>query len=87
MWSPEKGDGVRFIIEVRSEKREARSETIFSKYIDPKNNPEDRHWHDEIVDLSKYGGEEVILIFVTTCGSKGDCNYDWAGWAEPEIIQ
>ena len=83
VWSSKKGDGVEFIIKLGTRNSELR--TLFSKYIDPKNNPEDRKWHNEEVDLSEYGGKEITLTFITTCGPKGNCNYDWAGWGEPEI--
>ncbi|MGH7799253.1 MAG: glycosyltransferase family 39 protein [Thermodesulfobacteriota bacterium] len=82
-WSPDKGDGVLFEIYVQDG---SISERVFSKYIDPKNKSEDRKWHDEVVDLSKYGGNEVSLSFVTKPGPNNNTDYDWAGWSNPKLI-
>jgi hypothetical protein len=81
-WSPDKGDGVLFEIYVRNG---GVQENVFSKYIDPKNNAEDRKWHDEVVDLSRFGGKEVSLTFVTSPGPNNNANYDWAGRRDPII--
>jgi len=54
VWSPEKGDGVVFEIYIKENKSE---KLLFSKYIDPKNNPEDRKWNDFEVDLSAWQGK------------------------------
>ena len=45
-----------------------KKEKVFSKYIDPKNNKEDRKWHDEEVDLSKYAGQAVEITFTINGG-------------------
>ena len=103
------GDGVEFIIEIRSqntedgegtieheserekdeksihEKLKIEEKVIFSKYIDPKNNPEHRKWHLCEVDMSRYLGESVDIIFITEPGFLNDHNWDWAGWAEVEL--
>ena len=83
----EEGDGVEFEIIVNCELRNANSqeEKIFSKYIDPKNNKEDRKWHECKVDISKYFGKTVDIIFITEPGPKNDNGWDWAGWADIEI--
>ena len=83
VWSADKGDGVIFEILIKDGKEERK---LFSKYIDPKNKIEDRKWHNEVVDLSKYGGKEVNLSFVTTPGPNNNTNFDWAGWGDPELI-
>ncbi|MGH7800734.1 MAG: hypothetical protein ACREOW_08915 [Thermodesulfobacteriota bacterium] len=82
-WGADKGDGVLFEIYVRDG---SVRERVFSKYIDPKNKSEDRKWHDEVVDLSKYGGKVVSLSFVTTPGPNNNPDYDWAGWSNPKLI-
>ena len=82
-WSADKGDGVLFELYMRDG---SISERVFSKYIDPKHNVADRKWHDEVVDLSKYGGKEVSLSFVTTPGFNNNTNFDWAGWSNPTLI-
>ena len=78
------GDGVLFeviIVDEKSQKNE-----IFSRYIDPKNNVEDRKWFDINLNLKAFAGQKVSFIFKTTGGPKGDLNYDWAGWSSPQII-
>jgi len=82
-WSFDKGDGVLFEIYVRDG---SVKEKVFSKHIDPKNNVADRKWHDEVVDLSRYGKKEISLSFVTTPGPNNNTNYDWAGWGDPKLI-
>ena len=84
-WSSDKGDGVLFEIYINI--NDTKSDyTIFSKYIDPKNNVSDRKWHDFEIPLNNYAGENVTISFVTSPGPKNDCAYDWAYWGEPRII-
>jgi len=83
VWNPQKGDGVLFEIHVQDQ---ADTEVIFHKYIDPKSIPSDRRWHDETVDLSKYGGKEVQLVLSVHPGPFDDNRYDWAAWSDPRII-
>jgi len=83
VWTKE-GDGVLFeilLIDDRSQKHK-----LFSKYIDPKHRKADRKWHDKKIDLSEYGGQEVLLSFVTSPGPANDRGYDWAVWSEPRIV-
>jgi len=56
------------------------------RYLDPKHNPADRRWVDARVDLSRFGGETVQIIFEATPGPAGDANYDWGGWSWPVLI-
>ena len=79
VWSPEKGDGVEFEIYINGT---GKGEKIFSKYIDPKNNPEDRGWYYAEINLSEYRGKKINLSFVTLPGPSGSNAYDWAGWSE-----
>jgi hypothetical protein len=78
------GDGVTFLIHVQSD---AIDHTIFSKYIDPKKNVQDRRWYFETIDLSEYQGQTVKIILETQSGPDGDDRYDWAGWAAPKLIR
>lgn len=78
-WSPDKGDGVLFEIFIVEPKNEQK---LFSKYIDPKNKPQDRKWHNVEIDLSNYTGERINLSLVTLPGPKNSTAYDWAGWGE-----
>lgn len=84
VWQMGKGDGVGFSIELDDG---AGIHSLFSAYIDPKNIRDHRHWHDHGVDLSPWAGQTVTLTFSTGCGPNGNCDYDWAGWGEPRIVQ
>lgn len=81
-WS-QPGDGVAFTVSVISENE---TRQIFSKYIDPKNNPSDRRWHSETIDLTPYRGKTITLAFETNAGPEGDNRYDWAGWGEARLL-
>jgi hypothetical protein len=83
VWSPEKGDGVLF--EIRAE-QDGAERTLFSRYIDPKQRPEDRGWQDVSVDLASCGGRAVTLIFATGGGPAGDIRFDWAGFSDPTLV-
>lgn len=83
VWSPAKGDGVRFEVVVQNEGME---QIVFSRYIDPKNNANDRRWFDECVSLEKFANQDIKLSFVTSPGPAGDDHYDWAGWSNPVLM-
>ncbi len=78
-----KGDGVQFQIRLKDSER---VELLFSKYIDPKNIPEDRKWFPVEIDLSRFEDRKTTLSFATDPGPAGDSSYDWAGWAEPQLL-
>jgi len=80
VWSPEKGDGVQFEIQIAEN---GSVQTIFSKYIDPKNNGTDRKWNDFLINLSKFKKRVVCVNFKTCCGPNNNCAYDWAYWGDP----
>jgi len=86
VWSPEKGDGVEYNIYVRKQDEPYKLYWVFQKYIDPKNNLEERRWFDERLDLSRFSGQTVEIIFETRSGPVGDTNYDWGGWSTPVLI-
>jgi hypothetical protein len=77
------GDGVTFEVAVIDQK-EAKIQ-IFSKYIDPKSNTDERKWNEHDVDLKDYAGQTVSFLFSTTPGPRGNGDYDWAGWSSPRI--
>lgn len=81
-WSPYKGDGVTFEIYIREN---GTKKQIFSKYIDPKHNRDERKWNFNEVDLSEYGGKNVTIIFSTLAGPKNNSAWDIAWWGEPRI--
>ncbi len=77
------GDGVEFRLEIRDSA--GRIRPLFSRYIDPKHNPEERRWIPGSVDLSPYLGQTVDLLFTTTAGPTGDTCAAWAGWGDPHF--
>jgi hypothetical protein len=38
------------------------------------------------VDLRPWAGATVNLSLITECGPAGDCNFDWAGWADVRVV-
>lgn len=79
VWSPEKGDGVEFEIYINETGKE---EKIFSKYIDPKKNLDDRKWYYAGINLTQYRGKKINLSFVTSPGPSGSNAFDSAGWGD-----
>ena len=78
------GDGVLF--EVIIVDPNARDTRLFSEYIDPKKNAEERKWLDYNVDLKAFSGEEVSFVFRTDGGPNRNTDFDWAAWSDPQII-
>lgn len=79
-WQRRGQGGVSFKILAKNGKAE---EVLFSKYIEPQNKERDRKWHDEKIDLSRYGGAEISLTFITASSTKEPI---WAGWGEPRLV-
>jgi tetratricopeptide (TPR) repeat protein len=77
------GDGVAFSIEIETG---GLTQPLFSAYIDPKNDPSDRRWHPQRVDLGPYAGQTIRLVFSTDPGPSGDDRYDWAGWGDLRLV-
>jgi hypothetical protein len=86
VWSPDKGDGVEYNIYVRDPDEPHLFHRLYHRYLDPKNNLDDRRWVDEVVDLSAYGGQMVDLIFEALPGPAGDLSFDWGGWSSPVLV-
>ena len=78
------GDGVEFTVFV-SRANDARTK-IFSRYLDPKHNPDDRRWIEGRLSLRQFRDQEVRIILATEPGPANDVNFDWALWAEPQIM-
>jgi hypothetical protein len=74
---PEYGDGVTFKVTLLNGNK---TRDLYSRYIDPKNNPCHRKWFDESIDLAPWAGKEVILNFFTDPGPTGNISWDWAYW-------
>jgi hypothetical protein len=71
------GDGVQFDVSVVEGDTTHR---LFSRWLDPKNDPADRRWIDEAVDLGEFVGKDVTLVLETTPGANSA--WDWAGWGD-----
>jgi hypothetical protein len=76
---PDRGDGVVFSVRVIDGNNRT---TVFTKYIDPKNDPCDKKWFDESVPLDRWAGKEITLQFVTDAGPAGNMYWDWAYWGD-----
>ncbi len=80
-WSGKK-NGVEFSVQVEND---AGQVTHFRKYLDPCQNPEDRNWFSEEIDLSSYRGRK-IKIFFKAASEKDDKNrFISGGFADIEI--
>jgi len=86
VWSPEKGDGAIFSVFIAPTDNSEEGEFIFSRYINPKSNPNDRRWRNFLVDLSSWAGSTVNISLITEAGPSGDYVYDWAGWSDLQIV-
>ncbi len=73
-------DGAGFRLEVRHGDS---IEELFSAFLNPRDVPSDRAGRPIRVDLSKYSGQEVELLFSTDPGPRGDNGWDWTGWVRP----
>lgn len=78
------GDGVEFIVFVQG--RDDAKQKVYSRYIDPKNNPADRHWFDEEIPLRSYGNQDLRVTLATGPGPAKNSVDDWGVWGEPQII-
>jgi hypothetical protein len=86
VWSPAQGDGTSFEIYV-TDPGASSGEFVFVRYINPKHNPSDRRWRNFLVDLSPWAGQQVNLSLITEPGPADNWDFDWAGWADLEVVQ
>jgi Gpi18-like mannosyltransferase len=73
---------VRFEVDVIGADRR---ETVFATSIDPLRAPGEPHWHGAIIDLARYGGQDVRIVFRTTGGNPG-MPREGIGWVEPGFL-
>ena len=45
------------------------------------------NWVQNGVDLTRYAGGKVELVFITQCHVKGNSNYAWALWGQPKLLK
>ncbi len=77
------GDGVLFFIGISVG---GKYQVLLEQRLDPHASRADRRWVPVILDLSRYGGREVDLMFNTRTSVKGDDpRNDFAYWAAPAI--
>jgi hypothetical protein len=76
-------DGVGFRLEVKAGDR---IETVFETLLDPRDKPADRNGRVVHVDLTRYAGREVELLFSTDPGPAGNAAMDWGGWAALRFV-
>jgi len=80
------GDGVEFTVQVRkADADQTKMLTLFSRYIDPKHNPDERRWFNVRIPLRRFAGEAIRLVFRTSPGPMNDNDSDWAVWGQPQI--
>jgi hypothetical protein len=78
-------DGVVFRILVNAD---GQTTELFMRHVDPRHVPADRAWIPVALDLTRFAGRTVGLMFVTEPslpGQPSDGDYDWAVWAAPRI--
>ena len=75
----EHSDGVGFLLEIESD---GKIEPLFSTLLNPKEVGADRVGRRFSLDLSRFEGKSVKLLFSTDPGPSGDNGWDWAGWAK-----
>ncbi|MGC9336008.1 MAG: tetratricopeptide repeat protein [Anaerolineae bacterium] len=71
------GDGATFEVFLGGER-------IFLEHVDKAMALEG--WHERMVDLGPWAGEEITLALAVTPGPAGDASGDWAGWGEPQVV-
>ena len=76
-------DGVGFKLEIKSD---GVIESLFSTFLNPREAVADRSGRKIRLDLSRYAGKQVELLFSTDPVSKGNNAPDWGGWAKPRFV-
>ncbi len=77
------GAGCWYLVKVKT--RFGKEQTVFSKYIDPKHNQEERRWMDFEVDLARFGEKRVELTLETMTDNGNE--YCVALWSRPHLVQ
>ena len=45
------------------------------------------HWTQNGVDLTRFAGNQVELVFITHCNIEGNSSYAWALWGQPQLLK
>jgi hypothetical protein len=76
------GDGAIFRIGISDGKEYTE---LFRRSLDPYRREEDRRWIPVELDLARWGGQQVQVIFNTDPGEIGNAVNDAAVWGDPKI--
>jgi len=71
------GDGATFEVFLNGER-------VFLEHVDKA--MARQGWHERVVDLAPWAGQEVALALAVTPGPAADTTGDWAGWGEPQVV-
>ncbi len=63
----------------------ARREEVFRTELDPRARAKDRAWQRHSLDLYRFAGQVVQLIFETSVPKGRSNKFAWAGWADPRL--
>lgn len=45
------------------------------------------HWSQNGVDVTRFAGNQVELVFITHCNVEGNSSYAWALWGQPRLLK
>lgn len=76
-------DGAGFKVEIKDGDK---IEEVFAATLNPKDVPADRAGRPVRLDLGKYAGREIELLFSTDPGPSGNNTFDWAGWTRLRFV-
>ena len=79
-----KADGATFQVDVGTN---GQTERVAELYINPIMHPELRGWNLLSVDLSKYAGKTVDLVFSNSPGPANNDYADWCIWGDPRLTE
>ncbi len=66
--------GVKFSIEVADEQR---FESVSAEC----------QWTPHTINLSRFAGQKVEIVFITQCNVQGNSNYAWGLWGAPKLLK
>ena len=81
-----RSDGIEFNVYIKDLKIGEEKFQVYSRYLNPDDSQFSPTWQDVVLDLSKFAGDDVEIIFETLPGPTNDVNYDWGGWSSPVIV-
>jgi hypothetical protein len=65
---------------------EGTRDPLYSHWLDPAQNEDERRWLDWTLDLSKYSGKKGALVFECNSGPNGNPVADWIVWSGMKIL-